>query len=95
VDGRGTPGVRFTVADTGEGISPDCLPRIFDRFARSDSDGTDRSGFGLGLAIVRELVALHNGEIRVSSQPGAGTTFVVDLPAAPPTGAGTTQTATD
>jgi two-component system sensor histidine kinase BaeS len=88
IDGRGSAGVRFTIADTGEGISPDRLPRIFGRFARGD--GTDGAGFGLGLAIVRELVALHNGDIRVSSQPGAGTTFVVDLPAAPPNAAGLT-----
>ena len=93
VDGRGSPQVRFTVADTGGGISPDRLPRIFDRFARGDGEGTDRTGFGLGLAIVRELVALHNGEIRVSSQLGAGTTFVVDFPAAPSTSAATTPNA--
>jgi signal transduction histidine kinase len=76
--------IRLTVADTGEGIPPDRLPHIFDRFDRGASATTDGSGFGLGLAIVRELVALHGGTIRVSSQVGLGTTFVVDLPAATP-----------
>jgi signal transduction histidine kinase len=77
------PQVRLTVADTGEGIPPERLAHIFDRFDRGHRDLADRSGFGLGLAIVRELVTLHHGTIRVSSQPGTGTTFAIDLPAAP------------
>ncbi|MEA2585768.1 MAG: hypothetical protein QOF33_3853 [Thermomicrobiales bacterium] len=81
---RTTPEIRLTVADTGEGIPPERLARIFDRFDRGGSEGNDRSGFGLGLAIVRELVSLHGGGVRVSSQVGVGTTFVVDLPAASP-----------
>jgi two-component system sensor histidine kinase BaeS len=80
---RTSPEIRLIVADTGEGIPPDRLTRIFDRFDRGASASTDRSGFGLGLAIVRELVALHHGTIRVSSELGRGTTFVVALPAAP------------
>jgi signal transduction histidine kinase len=78
-----SPGVRLTVADTGEGIAPERLPRIFDRFERGDRENQDRTGFGLGLAIVRELVDLHGGTIHVSSQLGIGTTFAVDLPTAP------------
>lgn len=75
--------VRLTVADTGEGIPADRLPAIFDRFVRGDRDGSDRTGFGLGLAIVKELVELHGGAITVASEVGRGTTFTVDLPAAP------------
>lgn len=82
VNGPTASEIRLAVADTGEGISPDRLARIFDRFDRGSTESGDRSGFGLGLAIVRELVGLHHGAIRVSSQPGFGTTFVVDLPAA-------------
>jgi signal transduction histidine kinase len=81
--GHPAPVVRFTVADTGEGIALDRLPRVFDRFQRGERESQERSGFGLGLAIVRELVDLHGGAIRVSSQLGVGTTFAVDLPAAP------------
>lgn len=73
----GRPGIRLTVRDTGEGIAPERLPKIFDRFQRGDGNG-----FGLGLAIVRELVAVHGGTIGVESRPGTGTTFTVDLPSA-------------
>lgn len=76
-------GVRLTVQDSGEGIPPDDLPYIFERFwrgdkARSHSGG---AGGGLGLAITRQLVQAHGGQIRVESEPGQGTTFVIDLPA--------------
>ena len=69
--------VDLTVRDTGEGISLERLPRIFDRFERGEGH---RDGFGLGLAIVRELVQAHGGTINVASQLGVGTTFAVDLP---------------
>lgn len=74
--------VRLTVADTGEGIAPDQLPRIFERFRRGGEPHAAHDGFGLGLAIVREIVGLHHGTIDVSSQVGVGTTWVIDLPAA-------------
>lgn len=75
--------VRLSVADTGEGMSPDQVGRIFERFARGDGIRIDdRAGFGLGLAIVSELAQLHGGSVSVISAPGAGSTFMVDVPAA-------------
>jgi signal transduction histidine kinase len=72
-------GVRFTVRDTGEGIPPEKLPHIFERFYRADDARTD-SGTGLGLAIARSIVEAHGGRITASSTPGQGTVMVVDLP---------------
>jgi PAS domain S-box-containing protein len=74
------PWVVFRVEDTGEGIPPDLLPRIFDRFWRGPSEVSQSRGSGLGLTITRELVALMRGEIAVRSEPGKGTTFTVRLP---------------
>jgi two-component system CheB/CheR fusion protein len=70
------------VSDTGEGIAPEFLPRIFERFAQHDSSTTrSHSGLGLGLAIVRHLVELHGGTISaVSPGRGQGSTFTVRLP---------------
>jgi two-component system, OmpR family, sensor kinase len=71
----------LTVADTGHGISADDLPHVFDRFYRADQARTSLSGrTGLGLAISKAIVAAHGGNIEVTSQPGAGTTFTVRLP---------------
>jgi signal transduction histidine kinase len=81
--GRGGEGgrrVRITVRDSGSGIAPERLARIFDRFERGE-DAAGRDGFGLGLAIVRELVLAHDGTIAVASRLGEGTTFTVELPA--------------
>ncbi|HJQ85253.1 MAG TPA: GAF domain-containing sensor histidine kinase [Candidatus Binatia bacterium] len=76
--------VRVRVSDTGEGIAADLLPHVFDRFRQADSTSTRRhGGLGLGLSLVRELVALHDGTVRVESAGhGRGATFVVELPAA-------------
>jgi len=71
--------VRFTVEDTGEGIPPADLPRVFDKFFR----GGRSRGAGLGLAIAREIVAAHGGQIDVRSEPGRGSTFSFTLPVAP------------
>jgi len=74
--------LRFSVADTGQGIAPDFLPLVFDRFAQSDAGSNrQRGGLGLGLAIVRQIVEAHGGTIAVAS-PGAGrgTTFTLELP---------------
>ena len=72
----------LSVRDEGQGISAEDLPKIFDRFYRSDKarkSGT--GGYGLGLSIARIIVVAHNGRIRVRSKPGAGTEFSVVLPA--------------
>ncbi len=70
--------VRLTVSDTGEGIAPADLDRVFDRFHRR----TDSGGSGLGLAIVRDLAGAHGGTVEVASDgvPGHGSTFLVRLP---------------
>lgn len=72
----------LTVRDTGIGIQPEHLPRIFDRFYRVDSARTHKldSNSGLGLSIVDWIVRVHHGTIDVESQPGHGSTFVVTLP---------------
>jgi signal transduction histidine kinase len=79
---RTAEGVQITVEDTGEGISSDDLPHIFDRFWRGDRSRTRTSGVGggLGLSIARQLIQSHNGRIEVESVQGAGTTFTIWLP---------------
>ena len=76
-------GVRLIVRDTGQGIAPEDLPSIFDRFWRGDParSRAEGAGGGLGLAIARQLVLAHGGRIEVESQPGRGATFLVQLPA--------------
>jgi two-component system OmpR family sensor kinase/two-component system sensor histidine kinase BaeS len=75
-------GIRFVVQDTGEGISAQDLPFIFDRFWKGDRSRahSQGSGSGLGLAIARQLVQAHGGTINAESQPGVGTKFLIDLP---------------
>ncbi len=70
------------ISDTGDGIAPELLPYVFDRFRRSDASPTRRQGgLGLGLAIVRHLVELHGGVVMVDSDGlGQGSTFTVNLP---------------
>ncbi|MFQ1002125.1 ATP-binding protein [Modestobacter sp. SSW1-42] len=71
----------LTVADTGIGIPAAELPLVFDRFHRvPGSLARNREGTGIGLALVRELVALHGGTVHVDSEPGRGSTFTVTLP---------------
>ena len=74
--------VRTIVADTGSGIAAEDLPHIFDRFWRGDRARTrsDGSGGGLGLAIVRQLVEAHGGQIDVESVEGEGSVFTISLP---------------
>ena len=73
--------VEVRVADDGEGVPPEAADRVFDRFFRADpSRSRETGGTGLGLAIARELVQLHEGEIRLENRPGLGATFVVRVP---------------
>jgi len=70
--------VTLTVQDTGQGISPEDLPFVFDRFYRADPSRAEENGeSGLGLAIVKALVEAHGGAISVQSVPGAGSTFAI------------------
>jgi signal transduction histidine kinase len=71
--------VRFVVEDTGEGIPDEELPRIFEKFYRVPTS-RHHGGAGLGLAIVREIIAAHGGQIEVESQPDKGTRFTFTLP---------------
>ncbi len=71
--------VRFVVRDTGDGIAAEHVARIFEKFYRVPSS-KHAGGAGLGLAIVREIVTAHGGQIDVSSQPGKGTAFTFTLP---------------
>ena len=71
----------LTMKDTGEGISSEDLPRIFDRFYRADkARKSDVGGHGLGLSIARIIVVAHGGKIRVRSKVGEGTLFTVEIP---------------
>ncbi len=72
--------VEIIVSDTGCGIPPEELPRIFERFYRLDKARAGSGGTGLGLAIVREIVSAHEGSIRAASQVGQGSRFTVTLP---------------
>jgi two-component system sensor histidine kinase BaeS len=70
--------VVLRVIDTGEGILPDQLPHVFERFRKAE----DSPGSGLGLAIARSLIEAHGGTIRASSALGEGTKITIELPVA-------------
>jgi signal transduction histidine kinase len=74
--------VRFAVTDNGEGISPEYLPRVFDRFSQGDMTLTRRhGGLGLGLSITKDIVELHGGTVSaVSKGTGRGASFTVEIP---------------
>jgi signal transduction histidine kinase/DNA-binding response OmpR family regulator len=77
-----TDAVKITISDSGQGISPEFLPFVFDRFRQADSSSTrSHDGLGLGLAIVRHLAELHGGSVQAASEgKGKGATFTITLP---------------
>jgi len=77
----GADSVTIEVTDTGEGIAPDMLPHIFERFRQGGAKARGKGGLGLGLAIVQHIVELHSGKVRAASEgTGHGSTFTVQLP---------------
>jgi len=82
---RTSDSATLSVTDSGLGIPEDVLPHLFERFYRAPAARSEHiSGMGIGLYVVHEIVAMHGGEVAVASKDGAGTTFVVRLPLAPP-----------
>jgi signal transduction histidine kinase len=77
--GRESGAAILRVRDTGPGIPPSELPRIFDRLFRGDASRDER-GLGLGLSLVKAIVEAHGGTVQVASEPGRGSTFTVSLP---------------
>ncbi|HEX3822196.1 MAG TPA: heavy metal sensor histidine kinase [Candidatus Sulfotelmatobacter sp.] len=79
-----TAAVRIEVSDAGEGIPPEALPRVFDRFFRVDESRSQASGgTGLGLAIVQSIMLLHGGNVEIASKVGQGTQVTLRVPASP------------
>ena len=70
----------LTVADTGKGIAPEDLPRVFERFYRADQSRTGSGNSGLGLSICKAIVGAHGGTLEAASEPGTGSTFTLRLP---------------
>jgi signal transduction histidine kinase len=78
---RLSAGVQVTISDTGEGIYPEDLPHVFERFYRGEKSRSRLTGgAGLGLAIARGIVQAHGGQIHAESQPEQGTRFIFTLP---------------
>jgi len=77
------PSVVITVTDTGEGIAPEHLPHVFERFYRAeDSRARSEGGTGLGLSIVKQMIKAHGGQVWAESEPDKGSSFYVALPLA-------------
>lgn len=72
--------VQVYVKDDGIGINAEEIPRLFDRFYRAENHNNKISGFGIGLYLSAEIIKMHNGQIRVESEPGKGSTFYFTLP---------------
>jgi signal transduction histidine kinase len=75
-----THSVVLSVRDAGQGIAPEALPMIFDRFYRADASRNRADESGLGLAIAKSIVEAHGGTISAESSPGSGTTIKITLP---------------
>jgi two-component system, NtrC family, sensor histidine kinase KinB len=71
---------RTVVRDTGTGIAPEMMPRIFEPYAQAPESSAEMGSAGLGLFIAKEIVEAHNGRIFAESSPGDGTTFTIDIP---------------
>jgi signal transduction histidine kinase len=82
-DENAAPRVRISVKDTGIGLRPDQIDALFQPFQRLGQEGGKEEGAGIGLVLTRRLIELMHGEIGVSSTPGVGSTFWIELPAAP------------
>jgi two-component system, OmpR family, phosphate regulon sensor histidine kinase PhoR len=81
ISARPQPGiVALTVTDTGEGIAPEDLPRVWERFFKTDRSRTG-GGTGLGLAIVKHIAQAHGGSVAATSELGNGSTFEILIPA--------------
>jgi len=85
VSTKNGPGVHVTVADSGSGIAPEHIARIYDPFftTKTSNGSGERRGTGLGLSVTYGIIQEHAGKIRVESQPGAGTQFHLDFPVLP------------
>ena len=78
----GPDGADLVVADTGEGIDPEFIPRLTERFFRVDKGRSrEDGGTGLGLAIVKHVLARHDAELTITSEPGEGSEFCCSFPA--------------
>lgn len=73
--------VRCCVADTGPGLAPEDMPRLFRKFSRMENEN-DQKGAGLGLSICKEILAAHQGKIWAESAPGQGARFIFSIPKA-------------
>jgi signal transduction histidine kinase len=78
---NGNGSVQFRVTDEGCGIPPEDAAKIFEKFyRRANRETQEQSGFGLGLAFVKEVAQRHGGEVRVKSEVGKGSTFTLQIP---------------